>query len=343
MLSASKEIITTPKNINTEIGIAKFILATDFSDKDIFVVEMGAYRVGEIELICNMCQPTIGILTAINETHLSLFGSIKHTQQAKYELLRSLPREGLAITNMDNQYCRELLDTLHCHVETFGCDDEFNPTLMVTDITHKKGLLSATYCRNTDNACIRTQTKTPGLHNALNIAPCLLVGAHLGVSLDDMTTAINERLQNPQKVLSIYEAGKATIIDDSYNANPDGFKAALTVLGSYPSTVRKVVITRGMLELGEQSDEIHTRIAEEISFFADELIITHPDAAQSLKQGLIKKYKQTSARTVYHPEKLLWEVGELLQERSVLLIENQIPSVVYQFIQSKRQSDEDPA
>ena len=111
-LETEFSVIKTPRNTNTEIGVAQFVLASNFADKDVFIVEMGAYRPGEIKLICDMVRPSIGVLTVIAEQHLSLFGSIKNIQSAKYELLRSLPTNGFAVTNADNAYCTELLDTL---------------------------------------------------------------------------------------------------------------------------------------------------------------------------------------------------------------------------------------
>jgi UDP-N-acetylmuramoyl-tripeptide--D-alanyl-D-alanine ligase len=112
ILSGAKRVIATPEHVNTDIGIARFILSakggsasgvkTDFTGADIVIVEMGAYKRGEIQIMCDMVKPTIGILTAINEQHLSLFGSMKNIQSAKYESLRSLPQDGLAVTNRDN-------------------------------------------------------------------------------------------------------------------------------------------------------------------------------------------------------------------------------------------------
>src|SRR3989338_3390948 len=127
ILEQKYHVIRTPRNINTEIGVAQFVLSTDLSGVEVFIVEMGAYQIGEIALICQMVKPTIGILTAINEQHLSLFGSIEKTQQAKYELLKSLPADGLAVINFDNDYCREKADKLRCYVVSYGLDADQNP------------------------------------------------------------------------------------------------------------------------------------------------------------------------------------------------------------------------
>ncbi|EKD24567.1 MAG: hypothetical protein ACD_80C00204G0001, partial [uncultured bacterium (gcode 4)] len=115
ILEKTYSIKKTPKNTNTEIGIAKHILRTNFKNVDVYVVEMGAYRMKEIKKICDMVHPHIGILTAIAPQHLSLFGSMENIASTKKELLTSLPKNGWAITNVDNPYCREALKGLSCH------------------------------------------------------------------------------------------------------------------------------------------------------------------------------------------------------------------------------------
>jgi UDP-N-acetylmuramoyl-tripeptide--D-alanyl-D-alanine ligase len=330
ILSSKFNVIKTPKNINTEIGIAKFILKNDFYKKDVFIVEMGAYCEGEIKLISNMVRPKIGILTAINEQHLSLFGSIEKTQKAKYELLKSLPIDGLAITNSDNEYCRANLSELNTHVKTFGYDESFNPDcriLYAKQIFDDGNIICEGIIENQ-----KFSLKVPilGIHNSINIAPCILAAKHLGVGMSEIIKSC-ETLKLPDKTLQKYIYGKAIILDDSYNANPDGFKAALDVLASFPSGLQRIVITRGMLELGEKSDEIHEQIGGEIDFIADQLVIVNEDYSKPLQRGVVGKYK-TDILLRYNPQELLEYVAGLKNKECVVLIENRIPGVVYQEI-----------
>ena len=125
MLKDNFQVVKTPANINTDIGIARILLNNVTDKHNVFVVEMGAYNVGDLTEHCNIVHPEIGILTAISPQHLSLFGSIENIQKAKYELLRFLPKNGLAVTNSDNKYCREFLDEIKAKVLTFGFEEEF--------------------------------------------------------------------------------------------------------------------------------------------------------------------------------------------------------------------------
>jgi len=108
ILSKKFRVLKTPGNINTEIGVSQFILKNLKTDVEILIVEMGAYRAGEIRRICGIVRPKIGILTGISQQHLALFGSMESIKNAKYELINSLPKDGLAVFNGENNYCLEL-------------------------------------------------------------------------------------------------------------------------------------------------------------------------------------------------------------------------------------------
>ncbi|MBU0660693.1 UDP-N-acetylmuramoyl-tripeptide--D-alanyl-D-alanine ligase [Patescibacteria group bacterium] len=324
-------VIYTPKNINSDIGISKFILQTDFSKAHIFIVEIGAYNTGDVQLVCDIVHPSIGILTAINEQHLSLFGSMEKIQSAKYELLRAIPKNGLAITNSDNEYCREFLDEIKAKVATFGIEKKYGPTCEIEDLTDgKHQVLSVDILlQHGEKSLIHFHPKTTGRHNALNIAPCILVADFLGMSKEEIITAVNN-VSDPKTAIHSYSYGKATIVDDSYNSNPQGFKAALDVLAAYPSARKRVVITRGMLELGDRSEELHEEIAGEISFVADELVIITPDFIEPLKKGIAPRFKKIVVSVKTNPEELLSYIQSLKETDVVILLENRVPSIIHQ-------------
>lgn len=337
LLSQKYTVIKTPKNINSEIGIAKFILKTNFSNAKFFVVEMGAYTIGEIELICKMVQPKVGILTAIAEQHLSLFGSIKNVQTAKYELLRSIPQNGFIITNADNSLCTEFLSTLVCKkIQTFGTEERNHPNYVTTNIhlTKQGTEFEGMYEQNE-----KYNIKTPiiGAHHATNIAPSLLCALYFGFTKEEIVKACETLPTKIHGSLQIYNFGKAIILDDSYNSNQNGFKSALDVLATlFSSEKRKIVITRGMLELGEKSEEIHEQIGEEFTLSADEVVVITPDFFEPLKRGVGEKY-HTKITLLDNTEKLLSFVQGLYETNSVILIENRLPVEVYKLISKNRE------
>jgi len=335
ILSKKFKVIKTPKNINTETGIAFFILKNNFSDVDIFVVEMGAYRIGEIKMICDMVKPKIGILTAISDQHLALFGDIKQTQSAKYELLHSIPKDGLSVVNADNPLCREYLDDLDSEVLTFGLDEEQKPTCLIKDVQSTKDGLS---CSNLiKGETINIKTALVGAHNVMNLAPCILVANYLGMSMQEIIEQ-SKTLEAPDKTLKIYKYGKSTIIDDSYNANYHGFCSALDVLSTFPSELERVVITNGIPELGSKSREIHEKIGGEIAYVADILVVVNKDFIKPLEKGVGEKYN-TKVLFIDNANELVSFVKKFKDKETVILIESRVmPSVYEEIISNKNES-----
>ncbi len=328
ILQSKYKVIKTPGNINTDIGIAQFILHTDFTEADIFVCEMGAYQIGEIKKICNIVKPRVGILTSIIEQHLSLFGSIKNIQTAKYELLRSIPENGLVITNADNIYCTELLGELTCKNQAlFGDEPENNPTYLIEEVESRAD--GVTWKLNTENVNHEFFSPLRGPHQPSNVVPGIIVGCFLKLSFDEIKAVVTTLEPGPN-ALSVYQYQSATIIDDTYNSNPRGFKAALDILSSFSSKLRRVVITRGMLELADRSAEYHARIGEEIAFCADELVIISPDSADDFMKGVnaLKNKYPLEVRMIFNPNELLKYVQAKAKEPTVILMENRLPALV---------------
>lgn len=338
ILSTKFRVLKTPKFLNSHIAILKFILSTDFSNIDIFVVEIAADKKGDVSLICDIIKPKIGILTSINEQHLSIFGSIENTQSTKYELLRALPEDGLAVVNSDNEYCREYLPQLNTMVKTFGTEDEYRPSCLIKGIKRiNDGIECSIVCRlngRVVEGLIKPRVR--GEHQAMNIAPCLITASFLGMKDEEIIAAI-DKLENTEQGLQIYNYGKAIVIDDSHNSNPDGFKAALQIMNSQSSAARRIVITRGMMELGYKSDDIHERIAGEIAFVADELVIITPDFIEPLKAGSVSDKYRLEIKIKTDPQQLFEYVKYLKDTDSIILLENRLPLLVYEEISKEKE------
>ncbi len=332
-LAADFQVIKTPKNINSEIGIAKFILDSDFTGIDFFVCEMGAYTIGEIKLICDMVKPKVGVLTTIAEQHLALFGTVKNIQSAKYELLESIPENGLIITNADNPLCTEFLKNLKCkNIETCGSEEKNHPTfLLIRNTPSLKGLeFEGIYHGQ------RGEMNIPvlGSHYAYNAALAIMVAVNMEVNPNHIVEAGKTFPTDLQGTLKKYTYGKAVIVDDSYNSNPAGFLSALEVLSLFPSKKERIVITRGMLELGEQSASLHEKIGKELAQYCDELVLITPDFVEPIKKGIASKKQKITVQYIFEQQKLLEYVKTLKTKDCVLLLENRIPKLVLDEIHS---------
>ena len=241
--------------------------------------------------------------------------------------MEALPNDGLAIVNVDNELCREGLSRLNTKVRTYGSDSDCAPTVRIINVENMNGGGRIEGKVEFDNTIYTVDLPILGKHNFWNFVAAGLVAGHFGFTYDDIKDQ-TKNISLPERTLGEFEYGNCTIIDDSYNSNPDGFKAALAHLGTYSSTRKRVVITRGMLELGGKSEEIHEQIAGEIDFVTDVLVIINEDYSDSLQKGVVGKYR-TDILLRYEDESLLKYIKSLKHTDSVILLENRIPQKVY--------------
>ena len=150
----------------------------------------------------------------------------------------------------------------------------------------------------------------------------------MGTPIEEIKEAV-KKIENPKHALHIYNYGQAIIIDDTYNSNPDGFRVAINMLAGYSHEYTRIVITRGIIELGELSDDIHEQIGGEVAFVADELVITAPDFIEPLKKGVGTKYN-TKVMVKLNSKDLLEFIKNQKEKKSVILLENRIPDIVRQ-------------
>ncbi len=273
ILSAKFSVLKTEKNTNTEIGVAYTILKKLEAHHEIFVCEMGAYGPGEIRLCCRIARPLIGVFTGLNEQHQALFGSLDKTFQAKWELMSSLPTKGLAVFNGD---CDELQKRLlPLSLATILCTSEQGEKLKIFF----------------DHLCfvyknVKFEAPVVGRFQLINLLMAITVAEHLGMSLDDI--AIQVRKINPAaKSMQLIPFSRGTIMDASYNVNPDGLREACRHLSTFEDHV-KILFFPGILELGGQTENIHEDLGRFIGKQVDYAFFFDPHFAGSLSKGAVQ-------------------------------------------------------
>ncbi len=257
ILSKKYDVEKTEGNRNTNIGVSLEIIEKIQSNPQYFIVEMGAYHIGEIEEICNIVKPTYGCLTGIGNQHMDIFGSIQNLVRAKSELLRSLPKDGLGVVNFDNEYAEELLDSVKSEILTYG--EKENVDFRLTDISYKKRMMFVT-CEN-EGKRYKFTTALFGRHHAINLVGCLALALNLGMSYENIQEAIAEIEPMPGK-LSIHKGlNDSTIFDDGYNSNLHGFLHALDVISNFEAE-KKFVFSYGIFELGKEKLPAYKKIVD---------------------------------------------------------------------------------
>ena len=275
LLSVKYNVLMTPENYNTTLGVVRTIRERLKPSHQIFVCEMGAKQRGDIKEICDLVRPSLGVITSIGEQHLETFGSIDNIIKTKFELADALPAEGILFVNTDNAYIRNR--TVSGRRISYG--------LSPADYTAGDIRVDTLGCHFTvtapDGERAEFSTKLLGAHNIQNLVGCIAVAHVLGIPLSDLTYPVRLLKPVPHR-LQLLPNG---FIDDAYNSNPAGFRSALDLLSGFPG--QRVLVTPGMVELGERQEALNRELGEYAAGKCDWAILVGLKQAPPLQEGLL--------------------------------------------------------
>ena len=324
ILSEKFNVINTPESYNTPMGISK-VINNDLSDEhEVFIAELGATKIGDIAEVAALANPKIGILTSIGPCHLETFKSIDNIMRTKYELIEALPDDGTAIFNYDNEYVKKLADKTYKEKILYGIKNAEHADVYATDIVAGSTGSKFTLCVR-DMGSIECETRLLGEHNILNILAGASTAFALGLSLDEIRKGIS-RIEAVEHRLQLIDPGTGVIvIDDAFNSNPDGAKAALDVLASFKDK-RKIIITPGMIELGEHEQSENEKFGENIAESCDIAILVGKKQTAPIQRGLQKKgFNEDNLYVVNSLDEATKILEKLTKVNDVVLFENDLP------------------
>ncbi|MBI2590613.1 MAG: UDP-N-acetylmuramoyl-tripeptide--D-alanyl-D-alanine ligase [Candidatus Blackburnbacteria bacterium] len=331
ILKTSFTVSKTGGSQNTDFGVAR--AAAALKDEEIFVAEVGAYKRGEIRKVAEYLKPKVAVVTGIEPQHLSLFGSLENIKKAKYELVESLIDGGFAIFNFGCKHCREMAKWANRHgkkvysykVTKDGDSGKYDLTARIKKAT-PAGVLFEVKMGST-----RHEFYAPvhGVHFIENLAGAILAARKLGVSWDKIKLACTTISSLDRTMTVVKTANGATVIDDSYNSTPNGFRAAIAYL-SLLKNKKKVIVTSGIPELGNITKTVHIGLGEDMGKIADKVILTNRDYEKSLKQGLgAGKGMLLVCASI---DELFHRVKYYLGQNNVILFEGRMPSRITQLL-----------
>jgi UDP-N-acetylmuramoyl-tripeptide--D-alanyl-D-alanine ligase len=324
ILSEALKVKNTPSSFNTPMGLSKIINNELEPDREVFIAELGAKVPGEIHEVSQLVQPDIGIITAIGPTHMHLFKSIENIQRTKYELIEDLPQDGIAIFNYDNDYVKPLADKTLKKTYRYGMENIEKLDVYADEISvSEEGSKFRLNIKGEGN--IMCQTKLLGKHNISNLLASAAAAHVLGLSLDEIANGI-KKVEPVEHRLSLMNTNNGTIvIDDAFNSNPVGFRAALDVLCEFKDH-RKIIITPGMVELGDIEVKENEKIGHEMAKVVDFAILVGKKRTEPIYRGLIAE--GFNKENIF-PVSTLTEATEVLAQISksgdVILFENDLP------------------
>ncbi len=280
LLSVKYSVLMTPESYNTPMGVVRTIRELLKPSHEIFVCEMGARNRGDIREICDIVHPHHGIVTAVGEQHLETFKTMETVVDTKFELIEALPEGGIAFLNIDNEYIASR-DVRGVKVVSYGLYD--GAVYTATDIVVDENGSRFTVHAPDGDICEYT-TRLLGMHSIQNLLGSIAVANQLGITLKELRSPVRHMKPVPHRLQLLPDG----YIDDAYNSNPTGFRAALDVLGAMKDT-RRVLVTPGMVELGEQQDMLNEELGAYAASRCDWVVLVGERQAPPLKKGLLSQ------------------------------------------------------
>lgn len=286
VLSQGFHTLRNTGNLNNEIGLPLTLLRLT-GGYECAVLEMGFYVPGEISFLCQLAQPSIGILTNIGTVHAERAGSQEIIARGKSELVQALPADGTAILNYDDPWIRPMAELTQARVLYYGLDPHAD--LWADEITGL-GLKGLHLRLHYQGQSFSLNIPLIGRHSVHTVLRATAAGIATGLTWDQIIRGLQQGLSQLRLVATHTESG-ALLLDDTYNASPESTLAALNLLAELEG--RHIAVLGDMLELGPYEQQGHEMVGARAAEIVGWLIAVGPRArmiaSAAQKAGLSQK------------------------------------------------------
>jgi UDP-N-acetylmuramoyl-tripeptide--D-alanyl-D-alanine ligase len=251
-LGAGFKVLKSEGNLNNAFGLPLQLLRLE-PEHEIAVVEMGMNHAGEIAALCRIATPDWGVVTNVGTAHVENFvDGQAGIARAKFELVACLPASGVAFLNCDDAYVSQFGRDFSGKVVYFGVGPCADPQILEA----KEDLEGLHVKFRAGGRRGKFTLKLLGAHNASNALAALAVALEAGAELGAAVRAL-ESLSAGDKRGQVIEAAGATILNDSYNSNPEALRSMIRTLAARPAEGRRILVAGEMLEMGEHGPALH--------------------------------------------------------------------------------------
>ena len=321
ILSEKYYSLMTPASFNTPMGITITVREKLKPIHEVFICEMGADHVGDIQQLSDFVRPEIGIVTSIGPQHLNTFGSLQNIIDEKMKLIEKLPAHGVGILNLDNEYIRDYKLKNSVKTVTYAIEQE-DADLRAVNIEYSAS--GSTFdLLEKDGTLTPFKTKLLGVHNIANILAAIAVGMEMGISKEQLQRAVSH-VNYVEHRLEVKKINGYTFIDDAFNSNPVGSSMALDVLKMMPN--RRWIVTPGMIDLGEKQAELNKQFGMNMLNKADEVILVGIQQTKPILHGLKEAgFDQRHVHVVKTVKEAFAIVYQNASKEDTILLENDLP------------------
>lgn len=321
LLGEKFNTLMTPESYNTTMGVVKTIRNDLKATHEIFICEMGLMWLGDIAELCEIVQPNHAMLTSIGPQHLETMGSLENIINEKFEITRLINSEngGLVFLNYDNEFIRNR--EIDKKIIKYGLSENAQD-YHAADITVSESGTDFSITVNAETT--RFSTRLLGAHNVQNITGAIAVAHTLGVEMKDLIRLVKKLEPVPHR-LQIINRGNDIIIDDAFNSNPVGARAALDVLKMFGGV--KFLVTPGMVELGEKGCELNKELGMYAKDCCDFAVLIGEKQAPPIKAGLLENNFPEENIYVFKTlnEGLDFVNNYVSDMQKIILLENDLP------------------
>lgn len=321
ILSEKYNVVATPHSFNTPMGVVRTVRGDLKPQTQVFICEMGAKNVGDIKEICDIAHPQYGIITSVGPQHLDTFRSVDNVFKTKFELADEVLKNGGEI--FVNGSSAEIASRI---------DNNSSYRVYGMESSHEFYAENITYGRNGSSfdlalrgERVPVSTKLLGLHSVNDIVAAAAVAYTLGVSPTEIQFAVSSLKPTEHRLeLKSWNNG-SLLIDDAYNANPEGCLEAVRVLASFEG-MRKVIITPGLIELGSREYECNYNLGLEAAKYCDTIILVGKNRSKPLREAVESTDFDSSRLHIVSSFAEAMQIYAPTADRgSVVLLENDLP------------------
>jgi len=306
-------------------------------DEKLAILEMASDSPDEIRELVRLCHPLTGVVTAVGRSHLADLGDLESIAQEKGRLVEALPEDGLAILNGDDPHVRDMAHRTRARVVLVGqssANDLWADDLAITS--------QGTSCTVHDGReLIRLQVPWLGAHHANTMLIAYAVGREYGLSAETIALGLSKMIPLPGRLRPLAGRGGSLLLDDTFNASPESFAAALDTLAALPAR-RRWVVMGDMADLGREAEALHRDVGRRVSKVSDRMVAKGDLAALAADEALRAGMSAGAVRVSYSQQDVLEAVGRELADGDLVLIKGSAAARMEQIVRGLLAESEEP-